>query len=326
MALCQGAGRHAARSPATPRPWPSASRACSPGAPRADPGTTRDPPGVLSYSDLLLTTFQPLRTPEAGPSTHRNSTRPPAATPLPWKTRRARCGPQRIFQGDDVGRDPVPGRSRQRAGQRMAQGHRAPHETQRAIGTIPRLGAMGPLRGELARARHRALHRPVEPKTKTRSCSINNVYDPSTGYPNAQRAERLLGNAVLLTVASYGHPSYADPASAPTNGESATSCISSPRHRGRSVEHGPVPTRLLGATRHRRPVVRTPARSLSGPSRAGSQTADGRPGTRSRPSGRIVQMSPTGGFPVGKNAWVKAIRRPSGDHDGLKLVCRRRCA
>ena len=30
--------------------------------------------------------------------------------------------------------------------------------------------------------------------------------DPATGYAGAQRAERLLGNAVLLTVNSYGHP------------------------------------------------------------------------------------------------------------------------
>ena len=34
------------------------------------------------------------------------------------------------------------------------------------------------------------------------------VYDPATGYSNARRAERLLGNAVLLTVARYGHPSH----------------------------------------------------------------------------------------------------------------------
>jgi hypothetical protein len=37
------------------------------------------------------------------------------------------------------------------------------------------------------------------------------VYDPATGYPSAQRAEHLLGNAVLLTVASYGHLSSALP-------------------------------------------------------------------------------------------------------------------
>jgi pimeloyl-ACP methyl ester carboxylesterase len=59
----------------------------------------------------------------------------------------------------------------------VAQGHRAPHARGQAVGPVPRLGAMGSLCGELARARHR-------------------------------RAERLLGNAMLLTVASYGHPSY----------------------------------------------------------------------------------------------------------------------
>jgi hypothetical protein len=40
---------------------------------------------------------------------------------------------------------------------------------------------------------------------------INNLYDPASGYASAQRAEGLPGNAVLLTVASYGHPSYAPP-------------------------------------------------------------------------------------------------------------------
>ena len=46
----------------------------------------------------------------------------------------------------------------------------------------------------------------MDAKTTTPILLVNNVYDPATGY--SQRAERLLGNAVLLTVASYGHPSY----------------------------------------------------------------------------------------------------------------------
>ncbi len=47
---------------------------------------------------------------------------------------------------------------------------------------------------------------PWNAKTKTPILLINNTYDPATGYPGAQHAERLLGNAVLLTVAGYGHP------------------------------------------------------------------------------------------------------------------------
>ena len=37
---------------------------------------------------------------------------------------------------------------------------------------------------------------------------INNRYDPATGYRNAQVAESRLGNAVLLTLDSYGHPTF----------------------------------------------------------------------------------------------------------------------
>src|SRR5262249_55474635 len=52
---------------------------------------------------------------------------------------------------------------------------------------------------------------PWNAKTRIPILLINNLYDPASGYASAQRAERLLGNAVLLTVASYGHPSYALP-------------------------------------------------------------------------------------------------------------------
>ena len=47
---------------------------------------------------------------------------------------------------------------------------------------------------------------PWNAKTKTPILLINNVYDPAAGYSGAQRVERRLGNTVLLTVASYGHP------------------------------------------------------------------------------------------------------------------------
>ena len=42
---------------------------------------------------------------------------------------------------------------------------------------------------------------------------INSRYDPNTGYANAVRAEQYLGNAVLLTHEGYGHLSFQDPSS-----------------------------------------------------------------------------------------------------------------
>jgi hypothetical protein len=40
---------------------------------------------------------------------------------------------------------------------------------------------------------------------------INTRHDPADRSRNVRRAERLLGNAVLLTSAGYGHPTSEDP-------------------------------------------------------------------------------------------------------------------
>jgi pimeloyl-ACP methyl ester carboxylesterase len=40
---------------------------------------------------------------------------------------------------------------------------------------------------------------------------IGTVHDPATGYANAVRVAKLLGNAVLLTHEGYGHTSDSDP-------------------------------------------------------------------------------------------------------------------
>jgi pimeloyl-ACP methyl ester carboxylesterase len=48
-------------------------------------------------------------------------------------------------------------------------------------------------------------------KTPNPILLINQRYDPNTGYANAVRAERYLGNAVLLTHEGYGHLSFQNP-------------------------------------------------------------------------------------------------------------------
>lgn len=48
-------------------------------------------------------------------------------------------------------------------------------------------------------------------ETETPILLIGTRYDPNTGYANAQRSEKLLGNAVLLTLDGYGHVSFTDP-------------------------------------------------------------------------------------------------------------------
>jgi len=52
---------------------------------------------------------------------------------------------------------------------------------------------------------------PWNAKTTAPILLINARYDPATGYRNAQVAEQRLGNAVLLTMNGYGHPSYQEP-------------------------------------------------------------------------------------------------------------------
>jgi pimeloyl-ACP methyl ester carboxylesterase len=52
---------------------------------------------------------------------------------------------------------------------------------------------------------------PWNAKTQTTILLIGARYDAGTPYRNAQVAERRLGNAVLLTLNGYGHPSYQVP-------------------------------------------------------------------------------------------------------------------
>jgi pimeloyl-ACP methyl ester carboxylesterase len=52
---------------------------------------------------------------------------------------------------------------------------------------------------------------PWDAETDNPILLIGTRYDPNTGYANAVRSEKLLGNAVLLTHDGYGHVSYKDP-------------------------------------------------------------------------------------------------------------------
>jgi pimeloyl-ACP methyl ester carboxylesterase len=65
--------------------------------------------------------------------------------------------------------------------------------------------ASWPVRGE------DAYRGPWNASTPNPILLINQRYDPNTGYANAVRVERLLGNAVLLTQEGYGHLSFQDP-------------------------------------------------------------------------------------------------------------------
>jgi pimeloyl-ACP methyl ester carboxylesterase len=176
------------------------------------PAPHAHPAGTLTYSDLLLTTLSPLRTPEAWPEYARRldaaargdgSALEDAARAMRTPTAFAKATTSAAIQClDGPAREPV-------------------SAWPRVIRHLTRINPLaGPFQGWTqwapcaagwpARSPDRYAG-PWNRRTRHPILLINNRYDPSTGYGNAQRAQRVLGNAVLLTNAGYGHPTYSDP-------------------------------------------------------------------------------------------------------------------
>ena len=213
LALCQRASR--ARCALAGHPETAAQRVARlfRQARRAPiPAPHAHPSGDLSYSDLLLTTLNPLRSPELWPRYAQQldaaadgdasaledaarTMRTPAAFSKATTSAAIQCL-------DGPARDPV-----------SAWPKVIRHLTQRSELAGPFQGwtQWAPCASDWPARSADRYTGPWNHKTKTPILLINNRYDPSTSYRNARRAERLLGNAVLLTNAGYGHPTYADP-------------------------------------------------------------------------------------------------------------------
>jgi pimeloyl-ACP methyl ester carboxylesterase len=168
-------------------------------------------PHKLSYGDLLLSQFQPLRAPRTWPQDAANlraalgrdgsALKNEASgflTPAGWggattstaiqcadapAKRSARAWPQVWKRLKRVG---------------MLQG-----QVHFAWAWAP--CASWPVRGE------DPYRGPWNASTPNPILLVNQRYDPNTGYPNAVRAAHLLGNAVLLTQQGYGHLWFQDP-------------------------------------------------------------------------------------------------------------------
>lgn len=162
---------------------------------------------MLTYSDLLLTTFQALRSPATWPQYARelNAAASGDASALEMAARQLRSPAgltgattsAAIQCVDGPASEPV---SAWRTVMR--------HITREARLWGPFLGwaQWAPCAANWPGHATERYTGPWNARTKTPILLINNRYDPATGYAGAQRAERLLGNAVLLTVNSYGHP------------------------------------------------------------------------------------------------------------------------
>ncbi len=178
-------------------------------APIPAPGA--DPPGHLTYADLLLSLFAPLRDPaqwqrmaaDLDAALHGDGsaleTRARAArSPAAWSGATTSAAIQ-CADG--------PARQSSRAWPSV-------------IGRLTRISFLqGPLHGwwewaPCASWPVRAADRYAGPwgaSTKNPILLIGTRHDPSTAYRNARRAARRLDNAVLLTHAGYGHISFTDP-------------------------------------------------------------------------------------------------------------------
>jgi pimeloyl-ACP methyl ester carboxylesterase len=209
LALCQGAGPEdcaLARYPETvktrvARLFEKARRTPIP-APHADP------PGRLTYSDLLLTTFGPLRDPNTWPqyAEQLDAAANGDASALETAARQGRTAfafakattSAAIQCADAPAKRPLSA---------------WPKVIKRATdaGELwgPVLGwwLWAPCAANWPQSTGGYTGR-WNAKTPNPILLIGNVYDPATSYPGAQNAEKALGNAVLLTVAGYGHPSY----------------------------------------------------------------------------------------------------------------------
>jgi len=212
-AVCQSAGPAGcalARGPETvdqrvARVFDAARRAPIP-APHADP------PGELSYGDLLTSTFTPLRIPELWPQFARDLDAAANGDASGLETSaRQYLSPAGFASGTNS------------AAISCLDGPARASSTQwpQAIGDFTGVSTLwGPVLGWLLWApcasgwpghsddRYAG---PWNARTATPILLINNRWDPATGIRNAQTAEGRLGNAVLLTSDGYGHPTYQDP-------------------------------------------------------------------------------------------------------------------
>jgi pimeloyl-ACP methyl ester carboxylesterase len=175
------------------------------------PAPRARPPGKLTYGDLLLSQFSPMRSPPLWPQDAKNLDAALAGdgsaletearawlTPEGWSSattsaavscadapalRGSRSWPQVIQRLDRISR---------------LQG--------RVIGWwLWAPCASWPVRGQ------DSYRGPWSASTPSPILLIGTRYDPNTAYANARRSERLLGNAVLLTHDGYGHLSLQDP-------------------------------------------------------------------------------------------------------------------
>jgi pimeloyl-ACP methyl ester carboxylesterase len=185
------------------------------------PAPAAEPPGKLTYNDLKLSLFEPLRTPEEWPQLAEEIA---AAEGGDGSALEMRARPLRSPQAWS---GVTTSAAIQCADGPARRGAAAwPEVIRRLEGVSLLQGAVqgwwewAPCASWPARdpGRYKG---PWDVKTRNPVLVIGTRHDPNTGYANARRVAGLLGNAVLLTHDGYGHLSFKDPSACVERAESA---------------------------------------------------------------------------------------------------------
>jgi pimeloyl-ACP methyl ester carboxylesterase len=184
------------------------------------PAPTASPPGELTYTDLLLAMFEPLRSPGEWPQLAEELAAAEGGDGSAIETR------ARVMRSPEAWSGVTTSAAIQCADGPARQPSRAWPKV------IGRLEAISYLQGVVqgwwewapcaswpVRDRGRYAG-PWNAKTRRPILLIGTRYDPNTGYASARSAARRLGNAILLTHDGYGHLSFQDPSSCVERAES----------------------------------------------------------------------------------------------------------
>lgn len=171
-----------------------------------------DPPGVLLYSDLLISSFAPLRSPSTWPAYARQlnaavegnaSELANAAylmrTPKAW---------------NEVTKSSVISCLDSPATQAASAWPKVITELKKIstlAGPVQGWWLWAPCASNWPARSDQRFTGPWKARTAVPILLIGTRYDPNTAYRNAVRSEKLLGNAVLLTHEGFGHISVQDP-------------------------------------------------------------------------------------------------------------------
>ncbi|GAA2389676.1 hydrolase [Catellatospora methionotrophica] len=176
------------------------------------PAPHADPPGTLSYGDLQMSTFNPLRLPLTWPQFAEDLDAAAAgdASALLTSARQMQSPAGFAAATTSAAISCVDGSARTPVSQ-------WPQEIARFTAAGKLWGAVlgwwlwAPCAANWPADDTDRYAGPWNAPTKTPVLLISARHDPGTPYHNAQATEKLLGNAVLLTLNGYGHPSYQVP-------------------------------------------------------------------------------------------------------------------